>query len=421
MLKKFNVTNYENVQFKKDPSFSHVLLIVQLDEYSYSYKEEIGRFDFFNKEGYLQLLNGTKKEYKQFNALLKNFFNYNEYFMWNSVLVEDCKKEGNKLIKSNKKQLEKELKEEQTNKAFEYISNLKNKDEKWISSLKMFKDKTDNELIEIINNSFKNAISNQLVNDVLNAIKEAIKEINKQEEQEKNTEVEEVTTENNTTFIAYNRSFSTWLEAYQYCKDNDFDHLYIEEVAIMQPLTDNTEHTTDNEHIVYHYYNQTFDTYIDAYNYAIRNMSPVTMVLPSNHPTMNNERLMQLENEYVFAKFNMSLDNMKEYYNYISMLPDTLDKEDRYYKLKSWIERKESRLQSIEREKQRQKEHAISIDNMLKDLYSIGMTKKEYSSLVTYYLNDKKVYSWSSGISIDKMYNELLEVYNQYYIKSEAI
>jgi hypothetical protein len=33
------------------------------------------------------------------------------------------------------------------------------------------------------------------------------------------------------------------------------------------------------------------------------------------------------------------------------------------------------------------------IDTMLKDLYALGMAKKEYKTHITYYLNDKEIYT----------------------------
>src|SRR5205085_5433149 len=96
--KKFNVTNYESVSFIQSEDQPSMLIITQSDEYDFSYKYEIGRFDFSTKEGYLQLLNGTRKEYKRFNALLNNFFKFNEYFGWNSTVVNNCKEATTQLV-----------------------------------------------------------------------------------------------------------------------------------------------------------------------------------------------------------------------------------------------------------------------------------------------------------------------------------
>lgn len=68
-----------------------------------------------------------------------------------------------------------------------------------------------------------------------------------------------------------------------------------------------------------------------------------------------------------------------------------------------------------------QHEKSKHIDVMLKDLYSIGMEKKEYSSMVIYFLQGEKIYSWTSGISTEKLHDELLEVYNRHYKQSQAV
>lgn len=223
------------------------------------------------------------------------------------------------------------------------------------------------------------------------------------------------TTEEVTTYEVGNRAFTTYTEAYEYCTGSDFDpEEMIKEVATVQPSdTPNIQ----PEVVTYHYYNQTFSTYSEAYNYAISNMSPDTMILNSDHPTMNNERLMELEKQYTFSKHNMNYDDMKEYYSYIDTLPLSADKEERYYKLKSFIQRYENKQQSIKEREERLKHQSQQIDIMINNLYSIGMTKKEYEhgSTVYYYLNDTLIYSWTSGISTETMYNELLEVYNLHY------
>jgi hypothetical protein len=116
----------------------------------------------------------------------------------------------------------------------------------------------------------------------------------------------------------------------------------------------------------------------------------------------------------------MSIENMKEYFDYISSLPVSLDQENRYYKLKGYIDRYNYKQQQREQRELEQKRKAIAIDTMLSDLYNMGMTKKEYTNLMIYYLNNEQIYSWSSGISTEVMYNELLEVYNK-YCQSKAV
>jgi hypothetical protein len=252
---------------------------------------------------------------------------------------------------------------------------------------------------------------------------------------EETTQVSEVietveVNENNQTlevieesYIVGNRSFSTYESALQHCNESDFDPdlMIIKEAATSEPLESITIEPETTE--VYYLYNQTFTTYSEAYNYCITNEYPVTMILSSLHPYMTTERLQELELQYKFSKHNMSITDMKEYFDYIMIQPLSTDQEGRYYKLKGWIERYENKQKSIELKKQHEKEMAIQINNMISDLYSIGMTKKEYEHANTtwYYLNNELIYNWSSGIPTEKMYNELTEVYNKYYIQEKAV
>lgn len=232
---------------------------------------------------------------------------------------------------------------------------------------------------------------------------------------ENNINTVEIDTNNNDiTYTVANKSFKTYDQALSYCNANDFDAeaMIIKEVAQLQPLS------VESNPVEYYLYNRTFNAYMDAYNYAITNMSPVTMVLPSNHPTMNNKRLMQLENEYTFSKMNMPYDNMVEYFNYIGGLNETLDKQDRYYKLKGWIERYNNRMNERNESKRILNEKITAIGNMIKDLKSIGMTIKENESYVQYYLNGEQIYIWFSGITAEKQYDELSKVYDEYYVKN---
>ncbi|MEH7116210.1 hypothetical protein V7128_02125 [Neobacillus vireti] len=355
MLKKFNVTNYNEISFIQSEDQPTVLIIAQADEYDYSYKYEIGRYDFSTKEGYLQLLNGTRKEYKRFNALLNNFFKYNEYFGWNSTIVSNCKEAAQQTTVS-------EVIEEDTTEVIEV-----------------------SEVIETI-------------------------EINQ------TTEVNEV------VYIVGNRTFTTYTEAESYCNESDFDpELMIIEVATSEPLESTTIEQEPTE--VYYVYNTTHNSYSEAYNYCIINDYPVTMILSSNYPTMNNERLQQLELEYKFSKHNMNITDMKEYYDYIMVQHNSTDQLERYSKLRSWIERYENKQIRIKENKEHEKEMAIQINNMLSDLYSIGMVKKDYenTSVTFYYLDNELIYNWSSGIPTEKMYNELTEVHKRYYNESKAV
>lgn len=393
--------NLKSVSFVQDSNYPHVLNILATNEYYH--EKKIGSFNFFYKEGFLTLLNGKRKEFKQWQSLLNTFYKYDECFGWHITPVEAAKQAGNDMIKADKKAIKEAKKELQTNKAIDFLNKVLNKDAELITMLKdNHGEKSDVELLNIINNTFKNVISKQLAGDILNAIKDAL-----QPEAETMEQTE-------TTYTVGNKSFNTYSEAEAYCHSVDYEpSLMIKEAVTIQPLNDNKPIQEET----YHLYKNTFKTYSEAFDYACKYQIPVTMIISSLHPYMTNERLQELERQYVFNKSNMSIEDIQEYFKYISDQPITLDREDRYYKLKSYIDRYNYRQQQREQRQLEQRRQAEAIDEMLKDLYSIGMTKKEYSSLVTYYLNGEKIYSWLSGISTEKMYNELLQVHELHYKK----
>lgn len=413
MLKAQSISNYSNVYFQQSPETPHILHIIQPDQWNCEL--EIGRFNFHTKEGYLLLLNGTRKEYTRFQPLMNNFFKFNPMFGWDSGTVESAQLAGKEVIKAEKVAAIQKEREFYTNKANTFLTNLINKDQTTISGLsEKVATMDDSQLLEIINNTFKNCITKQLATDILNTIKSILNATNEPVEvvtTEVNTNYTNYTNTDETTYAVGNRTFSTYSAALEYCTTSDFDP----ELMIQSQEPDNTQVPSTQPVEVFYYYNQTFDTYMNAYDHAIRNYSPVTMVLSSLHPTMTNERLMELEKEYTFSKHNMVISDMIEYFEYISTLPDTLDKEDRYYKLRGWIQRHENKQQSIKESKELLDKQSIELEQMLNDMYSIGMIKKDNIYSVSYYLNDEKIYSWSSGIPIEKMYKEFKQVYNSYY------
>jgi hypothetical protein len=250
-----------------------------------------------------------------------------------------------------------------------------------------------------------------------------VSEVVETAEVNENKQINNITEE---SYIVGNRNFKTYENAYNYCIESDFDPelMITNEAANIEPLESITiEQETTEQTEVYYLYNNEFTTYSEAYNYCITNDYPVTMILSNLHPYMTTERLQELELQYKFSKQNMSIIDMKEYFDYIGIQQISTDQEDRYYKLRSWIERYENKQKSIEQRKQHERYMAEQINTMLSELYSIGMTKKEYEHTNTtwYYLNNELIYNWSSGISTEKMYNELTEVYKMYYIQEKAV
>lgn len=352
------------VLFVQDQEQPHIINIFAEDEFYINRK--IGSFNFYYKEGYVTLLDGKRKDYKRFNAIMNVFFKYDDMFGWTDKDIKASQETAKQMIKEENKQLELERKETQTNKATDYLNKVKNRDNQTIAALEMFTDMSDTELLEVINRTFKNAITNQLANDILNAIRELKEDTTERTVQENNEEV----------------------------------------IASSQDT---------NEPVQYYFYNQTFDTYMEAYNHALNNLSPVTMVIPSNHPYMTNERLQHIEYEYTFSKGNMSYEDMKEYFQYISELPETLDQQDRYYKLKSYIQRYEYKKQQKEERENKIKQYAIDAEKMLIYMVNNGLEIKSKYSMTEYYYRGEKVHYWMSGISTEEYYNGVKKVYDAYF------
>jgi|GEM_PF-5414588 len=261
-----------------------------------------------------------------------------------------------------------------------------------------------------------------MTTNLIEQVKEEVKKI-KDTQQTDATELttEQQETKNNetteTVYTSFNRSFPTYEEAHNYCINSDFDPSHIEQVEVSNSSPIEQQHNVVIEQPEKLYlYNQTFDTYMDAYNYAIKNNITVSMII-SSKASITNERLQQLEQEYIHNKYNMTYLDMVEYLNHLQSIPLTRDSDDRIYKLKNMIERFERKQQRVEQERQRQQQMNKKIDAMLQDMYSKGMTKREIGSTITeYQYNNQPIYKWYSGITTEQMYDELLEVYNRHFI-----
>jgi uncharacterized coiled-coil DUF342 family protein len=253
----------------------------------------------------------------------------------------------------------------------------------------------------------------QTVQEIEAVFNEIKNKLNKNNEQQNNQQ----TTQKETTYIVGNRAFSSITEAEEYCLQNDFDPQLM--IKKMEDVPSSQE-TTIEEKEIFYLYNNTFNTYQEAYNYAIENDIKLNMILSSKHPFMTNERLQELENIYTFSRHTFTLEDAQEYCNYLNTIPETSDSYERICKLKSIINRLESRQRRLQEKEAEDRRKAQAIDKMLNDLYNIGMTRKEWSTHVTYFLNDQPIYTWFTGITTDKMYNELLEVYNKYFKTSQA-
>lgn len=192
-------------------------------------------------------------------------------------------------------------------------------------------------------------------------IREAIAETLNRHIQEKNTKIVTAEQNNNNTYTAYNRTFSTYEEAVNYCNESDFDPSHTETV--------NTSTVSDSEN--FYHYNQTFDTYRDAFNYVIKNNFKEHMILYSLS-NMDNNRLMELESLYVYSKYKMSYEDAKEFYHHLKTIPETYNTLERLNSLRSIIERHEYHINN-EANRQADMMQAINQQQELLDkMFSLG-------------------------------------------------
>ncbi len=231
------------------------------------------------------------------------------------------------------------------------------------------------------------------------------------------------TTNNDTiSYEAYNRSFPSYEEAEAYCISNDFDTGYIKEVATQQPSNNsyNSNAITDQPE-VFHLYKNTFTSYNEAYNYALSHHIPVTMIISSLHPYMTNERLQELEKEYTFSKGSMSYNDMKEYFSYISSLNESLDQQERYYKLKSYIKRYEYKQQ----QKKDREEHlrdlmreACTLLHFMKKKGLQLINKSDCGISSTKYIYNNNVLHFdvhSNGMPIEEYHTMIYNIFNNHF------
>jgi hypothetical protein len=244
-------------------------------------------------------------------------------------------------------------------------------------------------------------------------------------------EVTEVTTlnENNQTtienesYIVGNRNFNNYDSALQYCLDSDFDPelMMTKEAANTEPLEHPIAIETVKHPEVFNVYKNTFTTHSEAYNYCLKYITPVTMIISNKHESMTNERLQELEKQYTFSKGNMSITDMKEYFQYISSLPVSLDQDERYYKLKGYIQRYEYKQQQREEKERKQKELFIHAGELLEEMKNNGLRvleKYEHgTSLVKYIYNNEIVHTTitSGGIEIEKYHDMIENIYNSHF------
>ena len=336
----------------------------------------IGYFDFYNMIGWYYDINGKQKEVQRFSTIMNYLFKQNDMLGWDDQLVEKAKQNAKQMKADENKKRKVELKDVDEKKASDMLEGIKQKQERYISICKNVENKSDEELLQLVERTFKNA-SKKTIEAVFNAIKQ------------------------------YNTAS---IEATQ------------EVVEVASEIKNNTEVaeatiTTSDEPEVFYLHDNTFNTYSDAFNHAIQKGITTTKILSSKHPSMTTERLQQLESSYVFDKVNMSYGDKKDYFDYLESIPNSLDRENRYYKLKGWIERYEAQQQRQQDEKQRVYSLGLEASETLEYMVSNGLEIKENESYVRYYLNGREVHTWFVGISMDEYHEGIMNTYNRYFDK----
>lgn len=172
----------------------------------------------------------------------------------------------------------------------------------------------------------------------------------------------------------------------------------------------------------YQLYNDTFPSYNDAFNHACDNSIPTHMILSSKHPSMTNERLQYLEREYTFSKMQMSIEDKREYFDYLSNCPHSLDQQNRYHKLKTWIERYEYQQESIRQRKEEDMIITKEAYKLLGKMQSNGLVIEydgdNLSSKTKYILKGKVLHTWYSGgkgLSSKEYYNMIKTIHDNHF------
>ncbi|TVY09934.1 hypothetical protein [Paenibacillus cremeus] len=221
--------------------------------------------------------------------------------------------------------------------------------------------------------------------------------------------VQEETTEptneqTNTYYTAYNRSFPTYAEAEAYCISSDFDPSFI---VSSEPITTISGQCT--------LYNKTYPTYTEAYQYAIMNQVKTFMIHHEKSP-ITNDRLHELEWQYITAKHSMSLNDALAFLSHLNTLPLSLDIEQRINHLNFIIKHRNESEQRKKQKEQLQSFMYNQINSMIEEMQQKGLERVAISYGIKYtYNNDVLISFIGSGITIEKMYDNVLTVYNEYF------
>lgn len=327
-------------------------IIAEVNDNGFYYTDTIGTYCFYDKQGRVELEDGTRKIYKRLSALLTLIYTIDPCATMHQDLIDTVKAEAKQMKQSTQVEV--------------------------------------NEVTATVEEVQEPAQTKEEINKVNN---ETILETIEQ------------------TFTAYNRSFSSYNEAYEYCIQSDFDPDYI---VTGEPEKASQTSTIEEYPELFYLYSNTFSTYWDAYNHAIKNRMAIDMII-SSKAAITNEQLLKLKNQYVSSKYSMSYEDVVTYYNHVLTLPNNLYVDNILYNLKSLKERHETRIEAEKKKMDEITQTIIKLEELTKELYSKGMTKKENGYSTKYYINEECVYTQFGSIKVLDLYNDMLQVYNSHF------
>lgn len=420
----------QSVTFTQDSTHPYILNINAQDEFYITRK--IGSFNFFHKYGHLTMLDGSTKEYKQWNSLFNNFFKWDNMFGYTDTDIKAAITAGKEAIKQEKRENELAIQRKEEEKANNYLTQLKDRNEEVVSKVINLIDKSDSEIQQIIINTFK-SITSELFHVIFDEIRTIQDEYSIKTPEEKIMNDSTISADDFLSLcdqygIELNYSLVQWiknkLNRIGYARYEYTGYFNKDVSDIMYKLYELIENKLNNQtkQESFHLYKNTFSTYSEAYNHALNYRIPVTMIISNNHPSMTNERLQQLEHEYVFSKGSMSISDIQEYFTYISSLDTTLDQQERYFKLKSYIDRHNYSQQQKQTQKERQhnlmKEAATILYFMKKK--GLSLIEKGDCGIVStkYIYNNETIYHevrGSGGITIEKYHQMITDIFNKHF------
>ena len=350
-------TNYVQFLLKGETSIS----IVSEDQHYI--EKKIGSFDFIYNIGWYYTLEGKQVEVKRFSTILNYFFKVDSNFGWTDKEVLQAKENAKQLKKDMDKQSKIDCKEKHEKNAMDFINNILNSE-----VAEKYQSKSFDELHSLISNTFRYASKNTIDN-VVNAI--------------------------------LNYSVDTPIE------DNTIVN-EVETVETVKPRLlsfESVEGFTVNS--------KQFESYKDAFNYAITNRIATTYILPSTS-NINTKQLSELHYNLSSNPSMLTLDELYMFMNHINSMPISLDSEERLIKIERWIKRKEQHETNRQNEKERQYNIAKQSYELVELMKSKGLKVIDNDNAWIYEYKGKqyKLYSTMGNTTNEKYSQFVHSIYN---------